>query len=98
MRKWQSEQAEQILIEFTDLQRTDQLQRAPVLRKQCTAVVEPECFAQLLREVYESDATNNIVDRRTIQQIPLFELVQFTSAIKHMKNEEGQIRTALLWK
>ena len=89
LRKWQSEQAEQILIEFTSLQRTDQLQRAPVLRKQCTAVVEPECFAQLLREVYESDATSNIVDRSAIQQIPLFELVEFTSAIKHMKKRRG---------
>ena len=85
LRKWQSEQAEQVLKEFTDLQRTEYLQRAPVLRKQCADVVEPECFAKLLREVYESDATSNIVNRHAIQQVPLFELVEFTTAIKHMK-------------
>ena len=89
LRKWQSEQAEQVLIEFTDLQRTEQVQRAPILRNKCAVAVEPECFAKLLSEVYESDSANNTVNRDLIQQIPLFDIVEFTTAIKYMKKRRG---------
>ena len=71
LRKWQSEQVEQVLQEFEKLQRMEHLQRAPVLRKKCVEEVEPECFAELLRSVYESESTPIVVNREQIQQAPL---------------------------
>ena len=89
LRKWQSERVEQVLVEFENLQRLEHLQRAPILRAKCVDVVEPESFAELLQSVYESESTPDIVNREQIQQVPLFELHEFSTALKYMKKGRG---------
>ena len=89
LRKWQSEQVEQVLQEFEKLQRIEHLQRAPIIRTKCMDEVEPESFAELLRSVYESESTPNVVNREQIQQVPLFDLEEFSDVLKHMKTGRG---------
>ena len=44
LRKWQSEQVEQVLQEFEKLQCIEHLQRAPIIRTKCMDEVESDFF------------------------------------------------------
>ena len=55
LRRWHSEEVQQILEEFKDLNRLNGVFKAPFTRTTTHEPINPNVFGNLLRQVYASD-------------------------------------------
>ena len=67
----------------------DGIFRAPVVTKHVRSEVQPETFAKLLRDVYESLNDALVYDWHLIKNIPPFQIEELKEALKCMRNNRG---------
>ena len=80
---------EKVLREFVNLDRMDGIHRAPIVRTCTPGEVDAESFANLLRQIYESEDGEHTFDWTAICEIAPSSTDEFTSALKYMKNRRG---------
>ena len=86
LRRWHGEEAQQILEEFKGLDRLDGIFKTPFTRTTTHEQVDPNVFANLLKQVYASDLPPLQIDRTMTREIPNFTFAELLNGLRRMSN------------
>ena len=84
-RLYASKKAEEVLADFSRLQKLKTIHLRPVVAEGDDTTCTPESFATLLENVYSSERTSEQPCRNFLRQIPRFTVPELTQAMKGMK-------------
>jgi len=86
VRKHNDTKVENILKEFADLGRLDNVSKDSKPKKETETIIEPSEFVKLFEKVYESDEAELTADISKIREIPKFTMEDLQIVLKKMKN------------